>query len=120
MLVFQILTHLESAIKRDHLLSNFETTKELLGSNLQSESDSSVSVLPWIPETTAAVALRLLELDVSIMCVKQEKVEPSENKEARAYIVSVSVPLIPLFASFIACAHVSRLEKRTYDEYILM
>ncbi|EOY28162.1 Homeodomain-like transcriptional regulator, putative isoform 1 [Theobroma cacao] len=84
--LLKILTHLESAIKRDHLLSNFETTKELLGSNLQSESDSSVSVLPWIPETTAAVALRLLELDVSIMCVKQEKVEPSENKEARAYI----------------------------------
>ncbi|XWS15781.1 hypothetical protein CRYUN_Cryun34aG0031200 [Craigia yunnanensis] len=84
--LLKILTHLEGAIKRDYLSSNFETTKELLGFSLRSESDSTDSVLPWIPQTTAAVALRLLELDVSIMYVKQEKVEPSENKEARAYI----------------------------------
>ncbi|XVF25750.1 hypothetical protein REPUB_Repub13aG0240500 [Reevesia pubescens] len=84
--LLKILTQLESAIKRDYLSSNFETTKELLSSNLQSENDFTDSVLPWIPQTTAAVALRLLELDSSIMYVKQEKVEPSENKEARAYI----------------------------------
>ncbi|XVF87431.1 hypothetical protein PTKIN_Ptkin18bG0119600 [Pterospermum kingtungense] len=80
--LLKILTNIESAIRRDYLSSNFETTKELLGS----ESDFTDSVLPWIPQTTAAVALRLLELDAAIMYVKQEKVEPFENKEARAYI----------------------------------
>ncbi|XWS19639.1 hypothetical protein CRYUN_Cryun31cG0032900 [Craigia yunnanensis] len=84
--LLKVLTHLESAIKRDYLSSNFETTKELLGSSLRSESASTDSVLPWIPQSAAAVALRLLELDVSIMYVKQEKVELSENNEARAYI----------------------------------
>ncbi|XP_022720447.1 homeobox-DDT domain protein RLT1-like isoform X2 [Durio zibethinus] len=84
--LLKILTHLESAIKRDHLSSNFETTNELLGSILLSERDSTDSVLPWIPQTTAAVALRLLELDASLMYVKREKAEPYENKEARAYI----------------------------------
>ncbi|XP_039068408.1 homeobox-DDT domain protein RLT1-like isoform X2 [Hibiscus syriacus] len=84
--LLKMVSHFESAVKRDYLSSNFETMKELLGSTLQSESDATDSVLPWIPQTTAAVALRLLELDVSIMYVKPVKVEPSENKEARAYI----------------------------------
>ncbi|MBA0868294.1 hypothetical protein Goshw_011326, partial [Gossypium schwendimanii] len=90
--LLKLLTQLESAIKQDYLSSNFETTRELLGSSLQSENDSStVWVLPWIPQTTPAVALRLLELDSSIMYVKPEKVEPPENREARAsYIVSGS------------------------------
>ncbi|KAE8674264.1 DNAJ heat shock family protein [Hibiscus syriacus] len=84
--LLKMVSHLESAVKRDYLSSNFKTTKELLGSTLQSESDATDSVLPWIPQTTAAVALRLLELDASIMYVKPAKVEPSESKEARAYI----------------------------------
>ncbi|XP_017641598.2 homeobox-DDT domain protein RLT1-like isoform X5 [Gossypium arboreum] len=88
--LLKLLTQLESAIKRDYLSSNFETTKELLGSSLQSENDSStVSVLPWIPQTTPAVALRLLELDSSIMYVKPEKVEPPENREARASYIKL-------------------------------
>ncbi|XVE88104.1 hypothetical protein DITRI_Ditri19aG0041600 [Diplodiscus trichospermus] len=84
--LLKMLTLLESAIKRDHLSANFETTRELLGSSLQSEIDSFDAVLPWIPQTASAVALRLLELDASIMYVKQEKVEPFENRESRAYI----------------------------------
>ncbi|PPD95680.1 hypothetical protein GOBAR_DD07289 [Gossypium barbadense] len=88
--LLKLLTQLESAIKRDYLSSNFETTRELLGSSLQSENDSStVSVLPWIPQTTPAVALRLLELDSSIMYVKPEKVEPPENREARASYINL-------------------------------
>ncbi|OMO76376.1 hypothetical protein CCACVL1_15728 [Corchorus capsularis] len=95
--LLKVLTHLESAIKRDYLSSNFETTKELLGLGLHSESDATTeSVLPWIPQTIAAVALRLLELDASIMYVKQEKVEPSENKEARAYIKLPSRTSLPV------------------------
>ncbi|KAL4311998.1 hypothetical protein GQ457_01G046740 [Hibiscus cannabinus] len=85
--LLKLLTQLESAIKRDYLSSNFETTRELLGSCLLLESDSCTdSVLPWIPQTAPAVALRLLELDSSIMYVKQENVEPSENRETEAYI----------------------------------
>ncbi|MBA0569299.1 hypothetical protein Golob_006739 [Gossypium lobatum] len=89
--LLKLLTQLESAIKQDYLSSNFETTRELLGSSLQSENDSStVSVLPWIPQTTPAVALRLLELDSSVMYVKPEKVEPPENREARASYIKLS------------------------------
>lgn len=69
----QILTILESAIKRDCLSPNFDTTNELLGNSLpvnsmdKVEFDSLVvKVLPWIPHTTAAVVLRLMELDGSI------------------------------------------------------
>lgn len=63
---FQILTQLESAIRRDYLSSSFETSNELLEScNLSSNSEM-VSVLPWIPETTAAIALRLKELDKAL------------------------------------------------------
>ncbi|PPS01295.1 hypothetical protein GOBAR_AA19353 [Gossypium barbadense] len=88
--LLKLLTQLENAIKRDYLSSNFETTRDLLGSSFQSENDSSTdSVLPWIPEITPAVALRLLELDSSIMYVKQEKVEPPENREARASYIKL-------------------------------
>ncbi|GMI72298.1 RINGLET 1, homeobox-1 [Hibiscus trionum] len=85
--LLKLLTQLESAIKQDYLSSNFEMTMELLGSCPPSESDSSTDlVLPWIPQTTPAVALRLLEFDSSIMYVKQERVEPSGNRETKAYI----------------------------------
>ncbi|KAM0938625.1 putative transcription factor & chromatin remodeling DDT family [Dioscorea sansibarensis] len=69
--LFQVLTLLEGAIKRDFLCSSFETTEELLNSTPDLPHDPSaafsgpVPVLPWIPETTAAVALRLLDLDAS-------------------------------------------------------
>ncbi|KAJ0018948.1 hypothetical protein Pint_10515 [Pistacia integerrima] len=84
--VLQVLTLCESGIKRQYLSSNFETTKELLGSSVLSADAASVPILPWIPKTTAAVALRLLELDVSIMYVKPEKVEPLEDKEVKEYV----------------------------------
>ncbi|KAK9286031.1 hypothetical protein L1049_025234 [Liquidambar formosana] len=68
--LLQILTMLERVIKRDYLSSNFETTNELLGScNLSGSAANDsccpdmVPVLPWVPQTTAAVALRLMELD---------------------------------------------------------
>lgn len=84
----QVLTLCESGIKRQYLSSNFETTKEFLGSSVLSADAGSVPILPWIPKTTAAVALRLLELDASIMYVKPEKAEPIEDKEVKEYVVS--------------------------------
>ncbi|CAK9181860.1 unnamed protein product [Ilex paraguariensis] len=84
--LLQILTQFEGVIKRDCLSSNFETTEELLGScalSGRSMCDSappgSVPHLPWIPQTTAAVALRLLELDASLSDILDQKDEP-QNK----------------------------------------
>ncbi|KAJ6925913.1 homeobox-DDT domain protein RLT1 isoform X2 [Populus alba x Populus x berolinensis] len=91
--LLQRLTVFESAIKRERLSSNFETTKELLGPSSSSGSaahDSaslgSVSLLPWMPKTSAAVALRLFELDASIIYVKNEKPEPSTDKSVKVYM----------------------------------
>ncbi|XP_034893761.1 homeobox-DDT domain protein RLT1 isoform X1 [Populus alba] len=91
--LLQRLTVFESAIKRERLSSNFETTKELLGPSASSGSaarDSaslgSVSLLPWMPKTSAAVALRLFELDASIIYVKNEKPEPSTDKSVKVYM----------------------------------
>eukprot|EP00258_Populus_trichocarpa_P020970 XP_024436989.1 homeobox-DDT domain protein RLT1 isoform X1 [Populus trichocarpa] len=91
--LLQILTVFESAIKRERLSSNFEMTKELLGSSALSGSaahDSAslglVPVLPWMPKTTAAVALRLFELDASIIYVKNEKPKPSADKPVKLYM----------------------------------
>ncbi|CAK7350538.1 unnamed protein product [Dovyalis caffra] len=91
--LLQILTMFESAIKRERLSSHFETTKELLGSAALSGSAAhgsaglvSVPVLPWMPRTTAAVALRLFELDASIIYIKNEKPEPSADKSVKLYM----------------------------------
>ncbi|KAL7102846.1 hypothetical protein ACP275_08G144100 [Erythranthe tilingii] len=71
--LLQILTEFEGAINREYISVGFETTEELLSSCVSSRGAAfeftdlgSVSQLPWIPKTTAAVALRLLELDSSI------------------------------------------------------
>ena len=107
--LFQILTLFERVLKRDLLSSNFATTEALLGSCTQSGSafhdfadPKSVALLPWIPQTTAAVALRLFELDASIIYSKQEKPEPYEEKEVTEFIVSlIFVLFLFLFFSFI-------------------
>ncbi|WOL11018.1 hypothetical protein Cni_G19779 [Canna indica] len=85
--LLQILTLLEGAIKKDFLSSNFETTTELLSSTQGIASDifsahsGSVPVLPWVPDTSAAVALRLLDLDSSISYMLNEKMESHKEKE---------------------------------------
>ncbi|XP_047163549.1 homeobox-DDT domain protein RLT1 [Vigna umbellata] len=91
--LIQILTLFEKALRRDFLSSNFSTTDELLGSSSMLECSGqastdpeSVPVLPWVPLTTAALSLRLFEIDSSISYVKPERLEPSEEKEAREYI----------------------------------
>lgn len=91
----QILTQFEGAIKQDHLSSNYETTAELLGlcalsRKAAKESDhESVPELPWIPQTTAAVALRLLELDSSIFYTPLQKAaETYSVTEAETFTVN--------------------------------
>ncbi|XP_056171007.1 homeobox-DDT domain protein RLT2 isoform X2 [Syzygium oleosum] len=82
--LLQALTLLESAIKRDYLSPNFETTNELLSISSGFATDISASfealiVLPWIPQTTAAVALRLMEFDSAISYSLHQKVESAVN-----------------------------------------
>ncbi|KAM7498033.1 hypothetical protein LguiA_022447 [Lonicera macranthoides] len=83
--LLQILTMLESAVKRDFLSLNFETTIELLGSSNpkianRSSVAETVSVLPWLPQTTSSVALRLMELDSSIFYTLEQKEESQKDK----------------------------------------
>ncbi|KAL2627394.1 hypothetical protein AAZV13_07G170700 [Glycine max] len=92
--LLQILTLLERALKRDFLSSTFSTTGEQLGLNSMSKSAAqtstdpeSVAVLPWVPLTTSAASLRLLEFDASIVYVPHEKPEPCEEKEDRVYML---------------------------------
>ncbi|XP_068664587.1 homeobox-DDT domain protein RLT2-like [Aristolochia californica] len=86
--IFQLVTQLEGAIKRDYLSSNFETTRELLSSSIRafggddSFSPGSAPVLPWVPSTTAAVALRLMELDSSISYMLLQKAETHGDQDA--------------------------------------
>ncbi|XP_050371272.1 homeobox-DDT domain protein RLT1 isoform X2 [Argentina anserina] len=95
--LLQMLTLLETAIKRDFVSSNFAATNELLGSSKQSVianpdylDTKSVSVLPWIPYTTAAVALRVYEMDSAIMYIPHEKPEPKGDKEV---VEHMKIPL---------------------------
>ncbi|CAL8146684.1 unnamed protein product [Prunus armeniaca] len=100
--LLQILTLLETAVKRDFLSSNFAATEELLGTGKQSEvfvpdflDSGSVPLLPWIPHTTAAVALRLHEMDSSITHIQLEKAEPNGDKEVKEYL-KLPMRLAPL------------------------
>ncbi|XP_042468588.1 homeobox-DDT domain protein RLT2-like isoform X1 [Zingiber officinale] len=84
--LFQVLTLLERAVKLDFLLSSFETTTEPLISKQETASAISaqsglVPVLPWVPYTSAAVALRLLDLDFSISYMLNQKLESRKEKE---------------------------------------
>lgn len=90
--LFQILTLLENAVKRDFLVSDYETTNELLGfEDLKGDIDKTPSlemtaVLPFIPQTTSAVALRLMDLDASICYTLQQKNDSEKDKRARHII----------------------------------
>ncbi|PKA49656.1 hypothetical protein AXF42_Ash004197 [Apostasia shenzhenica] len=90
--LLQLLTLLEVAIKRDCLSSNFETTNELLslasafGGDNSALVSGSVPVLPWIPDSTSAVALRLLELDAAISYMPQQNLESQTGRETDDFI----------------------------------
>ncbi|KAF7803410.1 homeobox-DDT domain protein RLT1 [Senna tora] len=91
--LLQLLTMFERALHRDFLSSNFSTTEEMLGSSSMLDSDvnasaeiESVPVLPWVPQTTAAVSLRIFEFDSSISYIRLEKSDPAEEKEVKEYV----------------------------------
>lgn len=91
----QVLTLLEGSIKRDYLSSSFETTSELLGSDNPSGLAANdyygmekVTVLPWLPRTTAAATLRIMEFDSSISYTLHQKVESQKDRGNGDFIVS--------------------------------
>ncbi|KAL9689873.1 hypothetical protein QQ045_010264 [Rhodiola kirilowii] len=94
--LFKVLTSLEAAIKRECLSLNFRTTQELLDSYsffkhklYDFSSLDAVPELPWVPQNTAAFALRLLEFEASILLSDQDE-DPFEYNEMP---VSVSTAL---------------------------
>ncbi|GFS41286.1 homeodomain-like transcriptional regulator [Actinidia rufa] len=96
--LLQILTLLECAIKKDFLSSNFETTKELLGSCNRTESAANISlnpeiiaVLPWVPQTSSAVTLRLMELDASISYMLHQKIDSYKDKGAGDFFSAIAI-----------------------------
>lgn len=82
----QILTLLEGAIKREYLISNYETTNELLGAVSNSNLDGMV-VLPWVPHTTSAVALRLMELDSALCYTQQQKADSLKDEKSADFVM---------------------------------
>lgn len=76
----QMLTLLEDAIRRDYLSSDFETSYELLNNSKTEDMPSQnnftlpgTSVLPWVPDTTAAITLRMLDLDYAVSYIQNQK-----------------------------------------------
>lgn len=109
----QILTALEGAIKREYLDSNYETTCELLGlfsasgcHTKDSIDGERMSVLPWVPYTSAAVALRLLQLDACIFYTSQQKLESEKDKKIGIVMVSI-LPFPTLIVNY--CENVKRV-----------
>ncbi|XP_024008708.1 homeobox-DDT domain protein RLT1 isoform X2 [Eutrema salsugineum] len=90
--LLQVLTSLESAIKKESLSSNFLSAKELLGA-ADADDPASVGIFPWIPKTVSAVALRISELDASIFYVKPEKPEliPEDENEQISLLPGISL-----------------------------
>ncbi|GAB2274768.1 hypothetical protein Dimus_009541 [Dionaea muscipula] len=87
--ILQVLSLLEGAVKRDFLSSEFQTTDELLALSKTPGSGTSFSfdfgaatVLPWVPQTTAAVALRLMELDSAVSYLLDQKALSEKDSEA--------------------------------------
>ncbi|KAJ6420475.1 hypothetical protein OIU84_027919 [Salix udensis] len=90
--LLQILTLLESGMKRDYLSSDYETSSELLSSDPSrcaaygSFNTVTVPVLPWLPQTTAAVALRVIEFDASISYMLHQKLEAHKDRSTGNFI----------------------------------
>ncbi|KAL3645440.1 hypothetical protein CASFOL_010620 [Castilleja foliolosa] len=93
--LLQSLTMLEDNIKKEFLSENYETTSEMLSScEAVGESFSrpeAVPVLPWIPRTTPAVSLRLMELDLSIYYTSDQKTAHQKESEAGHFVKFPSI-----------------------------
>ncbi|XP_058730418.1 homeobox-DDT domain protein RLT2-like isoform X2 [Vicia villosa] len=121
--ILQMLTALECAIKREFLASDYETTSELLGSVCSSVCRPNdiirgerIPVLPWVPYTTAAVTLRLMELDACIFYTSQQKLESEKDKQIG--VVMLPSKSVAAKISYNACAIESSFQtKHTVENW---
>ncbi|KAI5081671.1 hypothetical protein GOP47_0001414 [Adiantum capillus-veneris] len=76
--LLQLLSEVESAIHRDWLSPRFEPAKEIM------ESDTgAVSCIPaWVPCTTAAVAMRVVELDSALFYSEDQRRKSSQRRKS--------------------------------------
>ncbi|XP_042409770.1 homeobox-DDT domain protein RLT2-like isoform X1 [Zingiber officinale] len=76
--LLQVLALLEHAVK-PHFLSSLSSSQGV--ASTISVQSGAVPVLPWVPNTSAAVALRLLDLDFSISYMLNQKLESRKENE---------------------------------------
>lgn len=76
----QLLFELESAIQQDWLSRRFESAKEQIES-ASVDSGTLSTVLPWVPRTTAAVAMRLLEFDSALYYNAEQKQSSTRRRK---------------------------------------
>ncbi|MCO5562423.1 hypothetical protein L7F22_016051 [Adiantum nelumboides] len=87
--LLQLLSELESVIHRDWLSCRFKPAKEIV------ESDAGVvSGTPsWVPCTTAAVAMRLAELDSALFYCEEQRRKSSQHKKSVSNLEACSMDL---------------------------
>ncbi|KAM3222190.1 homeobox-DDT domain protein RLT2 isoform X1 [Capsicum annuum] len=107
--LLQILTLLEGAIKGEYLISEYETTSELLGAVSNSNLDG-MAVLPWVPHTTSAVALRLMELDSSLCYTQQQKADSLKDDKPTDFIIKTNYDELKRVAGIVS------VEGREYEK----
>lgn len=105
------------------MASNYETAHELLGSLSTSEcpindfiGGERIPVLPWVPCTTSAVALRLMELDACIFYTSRQKLESEKDKKIGIVVVSILCSLTFLVNNG---EKVKEFNKNKVEEFIL-
>lgn len=81
--LLQILTELEHAVRRDWMAASYETTEELL--EAASLDGTQSTVLPWVPQTTAAVTARLMALDSALFYSVEQKHQSQNEPEKSHY-----------------------------------
>lgn len=78
--LLQLLSELESAIHQDWLSRRFESSKELMES-ASIDTVAQSAVLPWVPRTTAAVAMRLVEFDSALYYSAEQKQSSNRRRK---------------------------------------
>ncbi|KAL2650700.1 hypothetical protein R1flu_018828 [Riccia fluitans] len=93
--LLQCFMELESRIHRDWLSSSYETTEELLSARAPSVNTAS-QVPSWVPQTTAAVALRVTAFDAALSYSSEErKRRQRQEEEERKNLVLTNIGVFP-------------------------
>ena len=90
---------------REYLSPSYETANELVNGGTTGALthdhvplSEPVNVLPWIPATTAAVSMRLMEFDTSISYILQQKIDPHIQQEPEDFLVRSSLMMMMMIS----------------------